>query len=60
MDGFRGDTVVGTIAAIHDRRPAVALHTALGGPSGSSSAATIPRLPGLLVDTAAAWLVARG
>jgi hypothetical protein len=56
---LRGDAAVGTIAAIHDRRRSEALHRSLGS-FGFFECLDDPAAAGLLVDTAAAWLAARG
>jgi len=56
---LRGGTVAGTIAAIHDRRSNEALHRSLGS-FGFFECFDDPEAAALLVDTAAAWLAARG
>jgi GNAT superfamily N-acetyltransferase len=56
---LRGGVMAGTIAAIHDRRSNEALHRSLGT-FGFFECLDDPEVAGLLVDTAAAWLAARG
>lgn len=56
---LRGDAVAGTIAAIHDRRSNEALHRSLGS-FGFFECFDDAEAAALLVDTAAAWLAARG
>jgi hypothetical protein len=55
---LRGRAVVGTIAAIHDRRSNEALHRSLGT-FGFFECLDDPEAAALLVGTAGAWLAAR-
>ena len=56
---LRDDEVVGTIAAIHDRKSNEVLHRSTGT-FGFFECLDDPRAAVLLVDTASAWLSARG
>jgi GNAT superfamily N-acetyltransferase len=56
---LRGDDVVGTIAAIHDRRSNELLHRSLGT-FGFFECLDDPEAAARLVDAAGAWLAGRG